>query len=437
MKTGFAKQVITPPPGTHLFGFGGRDKGPGCNAVHDDLFVGALYAEHDGEKALICGFDLLFFGREEADRLKGALGRSLDLSPRQILLNCSHTHCGPVCGSWAYADYEPIKDPLYIALVERAALKAAGQASETARETTLWAGRAKTRLPVSRRFINEQGKAEWRPSFEAPVYDTIPFVLFKDTRGQLICFLFSVSCHLSTMGGTVISADYPGAAIPLLDKHLGGTVSLFLQGCGGDTKARVIANGAKDDTGRISWRSGTGKDIEEAGQMVASEIISALDTGLTVIEPRIVTGLTELHWPLGKAPTRTELETELKSDYDLRRHWAQRQLLRLDRGETLTPFAPVLVQAIRLGRDLRLIALEGEPVGGFARLIEQWCNSGFTFPLGYSNGQGLYLPIEKMIPEGGYEVESAYEYGFPANLAPGYEALLSRTIAGWHEAGLI
>jgi len=54
--------------------------------------------------------------------------------------------------------------------------------------------------------------------------------------------------------------------------------------------------------------------------------------------------------------------------------------------------------------------------------------AGTVVPLGYSNGQGLYLPVETNLPEGGYEVESVYEYGFSGRrLAPGFSKPLLKT----------
>ncbi|MBE9479533.1 MAG: hypothetical protein IMY80_06160, partial [Chloroflexi bacterium] len=136
MKAGFAKVRITPPIGTTMMGFGTRDRDHGCEGVHDDLFVRALYLTHAGEEALIMGFDLCFLGREDADRYKGAIGRRMDLAPRQILLNTSHTHVGPSVGTWAYADYMP-PDRFYLRDLERAIVSAACQAREAAREVTL------------------------------------------------------------------------------------------------------------------------------------------------------------------------------------------------------------------------------------------------------------------------------------------------------------
>ena len=45
MRAGFAKANITPPPGTRMLGFGGRDRTEGCKGVHDPLYVRALYLE--------------------------------------------------------------------------------------------------------------------------------------------------------------------------------------------------------------------------------------------------------------------------------------------------------------------------------------------------------------------------------------------------------
>jgi hypothetical protein len=75
-----------------------------------------------------------------------------------------------------------------------------------------------------------------------------------------------------------------------------------------------------------------------------------------------------------------------------------------------------------------MVALEGEPVAELGFLMRRCFRSGVTFALGYTNGEGLYLPTSAMLAEGGYEVESYYEYGLPAPLASGIEAVLEREI---------
>ncbi len=60
-----------------------------------------------------------------------------------------------------------------------------------------------------------------------------------------------------------------------------------------------------------------------------------------------------------------------------------------------------------------------------------------TFALGYSNGTGLYLPSSRMIAEGGYEVDSYFEYGFSAPLAAGMEKIITREISTFQSKMLL
>ena len=59
-----------------------------------------------------------------------------------------------------------------------------------------------------------------------------------------------------------------------------------------------------------------------------------------------------------------------------------------------------------LEAHLRLVAVEGEPVGELGLHIERQFDSGVADPVGYANSQWLYLPVAHMVPEGGYEAES-------------------------------
>ena len=52
MDAGYAKACITPPLGTRMCGYAERDRGPGCEAVHDDLYVRAGYLRHGNEQVL-------------------------------------------------------------------------------------------------------------------------------------------------------------------------------------------------------------------------------------------------------------------------------------------------------------------------------------------------------------------------------------------------
>ena len=144
MKAGFASVNVNPPMGTPLMGFGGRDRDHGCEAIHDDIFVRALYCERDGSAALILGYDMCFVGRVDTDRFKGAIGRRLDLSPARILLNTSHSHVGPMVGTW----YDAHPDPDYVDQLCEATVQAAHEAHAAARQVTVHVGETTSRLPM-------------------------------------------------------------------------------------------------------------------------------------------------------------------------------------------------------------------------------------------------------------------------------------------------
>lgn len=426
MKAGFARAKITPPIGTTMMGFGTRDMSHGCTGVHDDLHVRALYLEQGDERALIMGYDLCFLGREEADRYKGAIARRMATAPWQILLNTSHNHVGPKVGTWYSAGYEP-PDLLYLAELEHATVQAACEARKAAREVTLSAGVTRSKLPLNRRR-KEDGRVINAPNPDKPAYDRLPICLLKDTAGEPVCLLFSISCHPSMMGGHEISAEYPGAAMRKLDAHLGKAASLFLQGVGGDAKPLVIGRGVS------RWQPGTWELMDEAGAMVSGEVVTALKKGLQAIEPDLRSAMTEMHWALepprekayyGKIVADTKPEARKKNVHSM---WAARQVELLDRHGKLQTSMPLTAQGMKLGEGLRIFAIEGEAVGDWGFFVEDFYHGGLTIPLGYANGQGAYLPTTAMLPEGGYEVVSSWEYGLPNGFAPGMEQEVRRAL---------
>jgi neutral ceramidase len=432
MLAGFARRTINPPPGTRMLGWLDRDCKGEATGTHDDLCVRALYLRRDDEAALILAYDVVFFSREHADRLKAAVGRALDLLPRQILINCSHTHAGPSVATFGH-HYDTAPDWAYLELIERETLAAAADARASARPATLHAGAGHTALPVSRRRLDASGTAQWAPDPDATVCHHLPVCLLRDDAGAPVCLLFSVSCHPSTVYGWEFSADYPGPACDRLDAYLGAPAAMFLQGFGGDTKAATIA---ETDPANPHWRGGTHADVEAAGEQVTREVIAVLDAGLTAVVPALRTALIEQHYPLAPLPPRAVYEDAITSEVLLRRLWGERQLRLLDRGLPLPVAAPILLHGITLGEGLRLVAIEGEPVGELALHLLARFPAGVTLPLGYSNGMGLYLPTSRMLPEGGYEVESYYEYGFPAPLAPGIEDVLDAGLAALRRCGI-
>ncbi len=430
MEAGFARVKITPPIGTPMTGFGGRDYDPaGCKGVHDDLYVRALYMEQGGERALVMGFDLLFFSRDEADRFRGAIGRRLDMAPSDIMLNTSHTHTGPKVGTWFYTP----SDPFYLDFLEDAIVDAAAAARDDARRVRVMAGAGTSSVPMSRRKKLPDGSIEFAPNPDGAVCDNLPVCLFEDESGEPVCLLFSVSCHPSTVKGVDrsywISADYPGPAMDRLDAYLGHPASLFLQGAGGDSKPSVIGKGGDH------WRAGDWEDVKDAGEMAADEVVAVIEKGLTEVEPVLASESIDMSWPFAQSFTRSELENIIadprahsESMPEVKQAWAREQIERMDRDFSADEAVSITAHGVKIGDGLRLVGIEGELVAELGNLILDRYPQGVTFSMGYTDGAQLYLPTSAMLEEGGYEVESWWEYRQPAPLAKGHEAILTATV---------
>lgn len=417
MQAGFSQCSVMPPLGSFMEGLGQKGK---CERVHDELWVRALYLRQEQDAVLILGFDLLFFERDMIDRLKGAIGLQLDLAPRNILLNTSHTHAGPRLTHWAYSG-EP--DPVYMEKIVNATVQASVSAFADCREVTVRAGQAKTDVPVSRRHPDADGQVFWAPYFAGSTCQALPYCIFTDTQGEIVSALFSVSCHPSMIYSLDFSADYPGAAIRELNQKLKTRGALFLQGAGGDTKPRRIA--ALDES---RWNAGSWDDMAATGNEIAAAILADLPQAEEVT-PKISCCSKIMQWPLEPAPDQegwAAIKQQESADTP-RYRWVEEMQRRQDvlGGDTAVP---VELQIVQLAENVRLVGVEGELVGELGNLIIRCCGSGVTFPLGYTNGARIYLPSDRMLPEKGYEVTSYWEYHWPAPLASGIDQRLADAV---------
>jgi len=346
-----------------------------------------------------------------------------------VLLNASHTHNGPTTGTWWTALFSP-PDAVYLDMLERYVVTAACLARDRMRDVRLRHGAARTSFAVSRRKIGPDGLAVWEANTENTIYDRAPICAFEEPTGKPVCLLFSASCHPSTVPGRSVSADYPGVAMDTLDAHFGTECSLFLQGVGGDTKVRSCRDECAFGT---TW-----EDQNAAGRMVSDAVAAVVASGLEPAEPNLV--VREVSVDLVTDPVPDEQGFERLRDapdtHDMKRAWAGRMLERLARGDDLPAVVPVTMHGIGIGAGVRLIGVEGEAVADHGYLLEGAFGGGTTFPMGYTDGCQMYIPSDKMLAEGGYEVDSFSEYHFPAGLAGGIDARLLAGCDGLRAAGL-
>ncbi|MHC4325115.1 MAG: cellulase family glycosylhydrolase, partial [Planctomycetota bacterium] len=92
---------------------------------------------------------------------------------------------------------------------------------------------------------------------------------------------------------------------------------------------------------------------------------------------------------------------------------------------------PYLVQVVRFGNDLTMVALAGEVVVDYSLRLKSELPGRAVWVAGYSNDVFGYIPSARVLAEGGYEAGGAMRYtDLPGPFAPSVE---ERIIARVHE----
>ena len=93
-KAGVASAAITPRESMWMAGYASRNK-PSEGQVHE-LYAKALALEDAaGTRLVLVTTDLIGIPRELRDWLEAEVNAKFQIAPAGLLLNASHTHCGP------------------------------------------------------------------------------------------------------------------------------------------------------------------------------------------------------------------------------------------------------------------------------------------------------------------------------------------------------
>src|SRR5579862_6817390 len=235
LKAGVATVCITPERPVWMAGYGGRNKR--SEGKYQDLFVKALALEdRAGHRTVIVTSDLVAVTRNWREPVLQQVKARLGLEEDQILLNCSHTHCGPVFSKLFYPEW----DPDYTQELIRKTADAIAGAVANLDEARLWRGRGVCTLGVNRRkpLADDPTRVD-AAILPNPHGLTDPDVhVLKVTRGDgsVKAVLFLYACHPTTMGGYLFGGDLAGFAQQFVEREFPGAVALFMQGCGGDIR---------------------------------------------------------------------------------------------------------------------------------------------------------------------------------------------------------
>lgn len=414
-KAGTATVAITPQQPMWMAGYSGRTKP--SDGVLTELYAKALAVEDSaGTRAVIVTTDLISIPRVLREPVARAAAEQFQLDPAGLLLNCSHTHCGPV-----------VKDDLELSVMYRLEpeqrqrvegyfvelrdklVRVIGQAIANLQPARLGYSHARCGFAMNRRLPTKDGYQN-SPNPDGPVDHDVPVLRVETPDGkELLAIAFGYACHNTTTGVQQFNADYAGFAQAEIEKSHPGTTALFVMGCGGDQNPYP--------RGQFEWTAAHGKSL-------ANAVEAAL-----LPQPRPLRG------PLKFALERVDLEFEPVTKEQLLARRESKDVYEQRSAEAVLIEAESLgkirdsysypIQVLQFGPDLTLIALAGEVVVDYSLRFKAELGGAPLWVAGYSNDVFAYIPSARVLREGGYEAATAMRYmALPGPFRPTVEELI-------------
>lgn len=259
LKLGVAREIITPPVGTRLYGYSPDIY---STSVNDDLTVTAFCFVQGEIGALLLSITVCEIRTSLCDSIRELLSKETGVPKENIMLCATHTHSGPdVAGTegWGSIDNEYVDTVLVPKLV-----KASKTACENLKNVKCVLRQGESRVGINRRQLFFDNRVDFGQNPYGCVNLTMSIVSFEDEGSKTVANIVHYGCHGTCAGpNTEITRDWSGLMTDALEKESGG-VTAFVNGTMGDVGPR-ISNGKT--TGDISY-------VYELGEIAARDVLA-------------------------------------------------------------------------------------------------------------------------------------------------------------------
>ena len=451
LEAGASRAIITTPIGIRMIGYTVQE----CfsDGVDRDLTATALVLT-DGElKIALLACDLVFIQPPLVDAIRASIGARLGIPAAHVLINCSHTHLGPMLHGWQPCSPEQTAlQERYMALLSDALSGVAAMADGRRQPARIGAGKGSAPLGINRREKLPDGRVVIGENFSGAVDHEVGVLRIDDLAGRPLATVMCAAAHTVVLGPktSILSPDYVGPAREIVERAT-GALSLFFQGACGNVNPRCgIGSGGPeqfDDRDRLGAMLGgevlkTWATIRTHNRHGPRRIVQSVAT-VSVWDYETVPAATIEHFSLATRrltlklsplPDRKAAEQTLamhRRELDEARA-AGAALGKINVCEKLVAWAELVLQTVNAGQnpptrnldfwalrinDIGIVAVSGEPFAELGLEVKRRSPLANTLFLGYSNGCLGYLPTPEAFPQGGMEVHESYKnYMLPAPL---------------------
>ncbi len=402
---GAAKVDITPDGPVRMYGYGAR-KTESAGIAGPLKAAALVFGEDAGEgPAVLLTVDCGAVPAPLRDEVFRRLQAKLRLKPERFMLCNSHNHSGPDLkgmGSITGAEHEhlaryarQLTDRLEQVVLQAAAARRPGRLA--------WS-QGTVGFAANRRVLKNGKWAGFGAVPGAPVDHSLPLLRVTDAQGKLLALVINYACHNTTLRGNFkqIHGDWAACAQESIEADHPGAVAMVTIGCGADSDP------CPHSTVELCQRH---------GRDAAEEVKRLLAGPFRPISPKLVARMTPLILPYDKLPPREELEPLAKKYYPL-----GRLLKSLERGDKPPTSESYRVAVWAFGDDLAMIFLADEVVVDYALRMKREFDGSRLWINAYSNDVSRYVASNRLLKEGGYEVNNSLgalvTYGKPDQMQP-------------------
>lgn len=431
LEVGFARKDITPKIGIDIVGYYIPRIAEG---VLDPLEVIVLALSCGQAKVLILAVDNLGIKKTTVQRIRQSICKNVGIPAEAIFLHATHTHTGPRLE----VDSGSLLNAEYYEFVLGAMIAASSAAIADLKPATMGYGVGNApNIAFVRRFRMSDGTVKTNPGVNnADIIEPIGIadecvnvIRFKRADDSIV--LANMGLHPDTVGGSLISADWPGFVRKTVEMAIPDAKCIFVNGAQGDINHVNVhpkdgdMNDMFVDFDDVARGYGHARYI---GRVISGAILQIYDKVAFKDTDYMNFGESIAHIASNMGNPEQLSEAIRINEH----HETNRDDLIPYSGMMLTTVVAEAARIVRLANgpaefelpmsaiiigDLALIGIPGEPFSGIATELKKTSGYGAVLPICIMNGFEGYFPMQEAYNEGGYEARSS-------NFKPGVAELL-------------
>lgn len=423
LSVGYAQVNIDPPLGIDISGYYVPRFAKG---YLDQLQAGALALSHGATTVLLLSVDILGIDFDLSLQFRQGIADAAGIPVEHIFLSATHSHTAASLNDSTFPAENLQAVEQYIPFLGKRLCDAAllAIADQKPAKMGYCVASAPDRIAYIRRYKMKDGSTMTCPPIDDPNIDhpigtldqRVNVLRFDQDSGNSIV-LVNYGIHCDTIGGELLSADFPAWLRSTVEKALDGAKCLFFAGAQGDVGSTNVHPGGGDmnDT-EISFDNemkspGMARFV---GRALAGTVLQVYDKVSYVDVDRLAVLNKTANVPANMpAPEDLPLAHKYRDLHEAGREdeipytameltTVVAEALRMCKLEHGPEFFRLGLTAVAIG-PVALVGFPGEPFTDIGVAVKEAPGWELILPCALTNGNEGYFPMQSAYDEGGYE----------------------------------